>query len=99
MSSSSGRRNVPAAPPRSTACGGSAPACVEQLGERRAELALVQARPRDVARDAEEPRVAVVPPSKMCGTLTSVSTLLTTVGLPNSPTSTGNGGLLRGSPR
>ena len=32
-------------------------------------------------------------------TLTSVSTLLTTVGLPNRPTSTGNGGLLRGSPR
>ena len=35
----------------------------------------------------------------MSGTLASVSTLLTTVGLPNSPTSTGNGGLLRGSPR
>ena len=35
----------------------------------------------------------------MCGMLASVSTLLTTVGLPNSPISTGNGGLLRGSPR
>ncbi len=33
------------------------------------------------------------------GTLTSVSTLLTAVGLPKRPTSTGNGGLLRGSPR
>ena len=32
-------------------------------------------------------------------TLISVSTLLTIVGLPNSPRSTGNGGLLRGSPR
>ena len=31
--------------------------------------------------------------------LASVSTLFTTVGLPNRPTSTGNGGLLRGSPR
>ena len=40
------------------------------------------------------------PPSRtMCGTLASVSTLLTTVGLPKSPTCTGNGGLLRGSPR
>ena len=35
----------------------------------------------------------------MSSTLTSVSTLFTTVGLPNRPTSTGNGGLLRGSPR
>ena len=35
----------------------------------------------------------------MPGTLASVSTLLTAVGLPNKPTSNGNGGLLRGSPR
>src|SRR3974377_2095485 len=33
------------------------------------------------------------------GTFASVSTLLTTVGLPKRPTCTGNGGLLRGSPR
>ena len=73
---------------------------LEQLGERRAELELVQTRPRDVARDAEETRVARRrPPSRMCGTLRSVSTLFTTVGFPYSPTSTGNGGLLRGSPR
>ena len=40
------------------------------------------------------------PPSRtIAGMLASVSTLLTVVGLPNSPTSTGNGGLLRGSPR
>ena len=32
-------------------------------------------------------------------TLTSVSTLFSTVGLPNRPFSTGNGGLERGSPR
>ena len=35
----------------------------------------------------------------MSSTLTSVSTLLTTVGLPKRPSTTGNGGLLRGSPR
>ena len=39
------------------------------------------------------------PSSTMCSTLTSVSTLLTTVGLPNRPTCDGNGGLVRGSPR
>ena len=38
-------------------------------------------------------------PSTTSSTLTSVSTLLTRVGFPKSPTSTGNGGLLRGSPR
>ena len=42
---------------------------------------------------------AAPPPSRIGSTLTSVSTLLTTVGWPNSPASTGNGGLLRGSPR
>ncbi len=51
-----------------------------------------------------EPSVPIAanapPPARtMSSTLTSVSTLLTTVGLPNSPASTGNGGLLRGSPR
>ncbi len=39
------------------------------------------------------------PSSTIASTLTSVSTLLTTVGRPNRPASTGNGGLLRGSPR
>ncbi len=33
------------------------------------------------------------------GTFIKVSTLFTAVGFPNSPTSNGNGGLLRGSPR
>ena len=42
---------------------------------------------------------AAAPHRRMSGTLASVSTLLTAVGLPNRPTSTGNGGLLRGSPR
>ena len=51
-----------------------------------------------------EPSVPIAanaaPPSRtIAGMLASVSTLLTVVGLPNSPTSTGNGGLLRGSPR
>src|SRR4026208_2324973 len=35
----------------------------------------------------------------MRGMLARVSTLFTTVGFPKRPTSTGNGGLLRGSPR
>lgn len=39
------------------------------------------------------------PISRTGSTLTSVSTLLTAVGLPNSPFSTGKGGLERGSPR
>ncbi len=40
------------------------------------------------------------PPSRMMSsTFTSVSTLFTTVGFWNRPASTGNGGLLRGSPR
>ena len=42
---------------------------------------------------------AAPPSSTMSSTLIRLSTLLTTVGLPNRPTSTGNGGLLRGSPR
>ena len=36
---------------------------------------------------------------RMSRTLTSVSTLLITVGLPKRPDWVGNGGLLRGSPR
>ncbi len=85
---------------------------LEQLPQRRAERDLVDAGPRDVAatgrtasgRSSPPCRSrakASAPPSspRMSGTLTSVSTLLTAVGLPNSPTSTGNGGLLRGSPR
>ena len=84
---------------------------LDEVAQRRPELDLVRARARDVAGQAEELRPGREPPapiaayasppssSTMSGTLASVSTLLTTVGLPNSPTSTGNGGLLRGSPR
>src|SRR5207248_3137721 len=40
------------------------------------------------------------PPCKIIsGIFTNVSTLLITVGFPNKPTFTGNGGLFRGSPR
>ncbi len=46
-----------------------------------------------IAAYARAPRV------RIGRTLTSVSTLLATVGLPNRPFSTGNGGLERGSPR
>ena len=42
---------------------------------------------------------AAAPMRRISGTFARVSTLLTVVGLPNSPTSTGNGGLLRGSGR
>ena len=45
------------------------------------------------------PAYASPPSVRIRGMLASVSTLLTTVGLPKSPTWTGNGGLLRGSPR
>src|ERR1700691_4200163 len=39
------------------------------------------------------------PPRIMCGTLASVSALLMTVGPPQSPTTAGNGGRMRGMPR
>src|SRR6185369_17849290 len=35
----------------------------------------------------------------MCGTAASVSTLLIVVGMPNTPDTAGNGGLMRGLPR
>src|SRR4030095_10274423 len=45
-------------------------------------------------------RAYASPPSvSTSSTFTSVSTLLIPVGLPNTPRSTGNGGLFRGSPR
>ena len=45
-------------------------------------------------------RANAAPPScRMPSTFSRLSTLLTTVGLANRPLSTGNGGLLRGSPR
>src|SRR4051795_2662687 len=36
---------------------------------------------------------------RMCGTATSVSTLLIVVGCPKTPATAGNGGLIRGLPR
>jgi hypothetical protein len=36
---------------------------------------------------------------RMCGTAASVSTLLIVVGMPNTPETAGNGGLMRGLPR
>ena len=78
--------------------------------QRRAEGHLVEPGPGHVSRDAEELRAASSPsvptaanagPARrtMSRTFTRVSTLLTTVGLPNRPATVGNGGLLRGSPR
>ena len=88
---------------------GTPPASASSSPQRGPERDLVDAGAGDVARQAEQlragrargadARVRVAALGRMSGTLTSVSTLLTTVGLPNSPTSTGKGGLLRGSPR
>ena len=82
---------------------------LEHLAQRDPEGRLVDPglldRPeRQNRRVPVEPSVPILaysrPPSmRMPGTLTSVSTLLITVGLSNRPSSTGNGGLLRGSPR
>ena len=114
MSSRRGRRTAPAAPPSSTACSAAARQAgrrpVEQVRERDPEGHLVDARAARPSRRRQNSFVPVersVPMAakaaaavlRMGSTLTSVSTLLTTVGLPKSPTSTGNGGLLRGSPR
>ena len=52
---------------------------------------MLRGRPIDANHAA--PRVM------MCGTQASVSTLFTTVGLPKTPTTAGNGGLRRGKPR
>ena len=68
---------------------------------RRAAPHMPETQKSFVPVDCSVPMAAnAAPPSRtMSSTLTSVSTLLTTVGLPNRPDSTGNGGLLRGSPR
>ena len=113
-SSSSGRTKPPAAPPSSIVCSarpsGHATGELEQLAERRAEG---RPRTRPGARRDRRGRTASCrstprcrspencgpPPRITSSTLTSVSTLLITVGLPNSPATTGNGGLFRGSPR
>ena len=92
---------------------GHAAAELDQLTKRRPERHLVDARASRRCPDRQnsfgpvEPSVPIAakrapppgPSSRIASTLTSVSTLLTAVGLPNSPTSTGNGGLFRGSPR
>ena len=115
VSSRSGPTNAPAAPPSRIAWiarpPGTPPASVRSspsvVAERRPRR-----RPgrRDVAGQAEQLRAGGAlgpdlrvrrarPSRRISGTLTSVSTLLTAVGLPNRPISTGNGGLLRGSGR
>src|SRR6267143_3830000 len=45
------------------------------------------------------PLYQAAPFLRMCGTATRVSTLLIVVGMPNTPTAAGNGGLIRGLPR
>ena len=114
VSSRSGPTNAPAAPPSSTAwiapAAGDAARELEELPQRRPERDLVHPGLRDVARRrrtawgrssprCRSRRTPPRPSRRMSGTLISVSTLLTAVGCPNSPTSTGNGGLFRGSGR
>ena len=91
--------------------GGNAAGHLDHLPQRGAERHLVDARAgRRMPAQAEQPRArstasvpipayAGPPIRRISSTLTRVSTLLMTVGLPNTPACTGNGGLLRGSPR
>ena len=92
------------------AAAGDAAGQVEHLAQRDAERRLVEAGPLDAAGEAEaagcrstarcrSARTRRRRRARCPSTLIRLSTLLTTVGLPNRPTSTGNGGLLRGSPR
>src|SRR5205823_4276415 len=111
--SSSGPTKVPAAPPSSTAWSGrpsGTPPAISITLLRRVPYGTSYTPGRSMQPDRQNSRVpvdmpepavanAAPPNSTISGTLTSVSTLLTTVGLPNSPDETGNGGLLRGSPR
>ena len=98
-----------AAPLRASGLGEVRPPCRSRRGAS-CRTALRRRRLLRRGRTAQNRRVPVdcgvptaanaAPPSRtMRGTLASVSTLLTTVGLPKRPACTGNGGLLRGSPR
>src|SRR6478735_3769880 len=112
-SSESGPTNPPAAPPSSTARSVPPPATPPAASSTSRSVTPNGAsyRPgRSTQPDRHSRRVpvdcsvpicanAAPPSSTMSSTLIRLSTLLTTVGLPNRPTSTGNGGLLRGSPR
>ncbi len=47
----------------------------------------------------QSPLYHAAPRLMMCGTAARVSTLLIVVGMPNTPATAGNGGLIRGLPR
>src|SRR5438093_10072432 len=108
-SSWSGPTNAPAAPPSNTAFGGRASA--RSSSSRSVVPNGTSYKPgRETCPETQKSRVpveslvpvsanAAPPPLTISSTLKSVSTLFTTIGSPKSPTSTGNGGLLRGSPR
>src|SRR3954454_15790609 len=108
-SSWSGPTNAPAAPPSSTAFTGAAPASSRSdrsvapngssYSPGRSTLPETQKSRVPVDDSVPMPVNASPPSATTSSTLKSVSTLLTAVGRPNNPTSTGNGGLLRGSPR
>ena len=111
--SSSARTKPPAAPPRRIARNGRPPATPPAMSSSAPSVVPkgISYTPGLVTQPLrQKSRVPVLcavpvaanaaPPSITIGsTFTSVSTLLTTVGLPNNPCVTGNGGLLRGSPR
>ena len=104
---------LPAAPPSRTACSAVRPGRRPRVSSSSRRVApnvtsYVPGRATCPERQSsfvpDEPSVPISAKdgperSTTSRTLTSVSTLLTTVGLPNRPTSTGNGGLFRGSPR
>src|SRR3984957_9057852 len=113
MSSASGPTNTPAAPPSSTACSGLPPATppAPSITSRSVTPKSYSYRPGTATQpDRQNSRVpvdAAVPTDANAGpptrstssTESSVSTLLTAVGLPNRPDWAGNGGLFRGSAR
>ena len=113
VASSCGVTSAPAAPPSRTVWmvrPAGAPPASSIRSDRRAPNGISYRPGRWIAPDRQNSRVpaesavpraryAAAPSTTMSSTLTRVSTLLTQVGLPNRPTSTGNGGLLRGSPR
>src|SRR5690348_8410368 len=112
-SSMSGPTNAPAAPPSRidrSSCPARTPPAMSSISRSVTPNGASYRPGRSTQPDRQNRRIPVEPsvprsanarpPSRtMSSTFTSVSTLLITVGFWNSPASTGNGGLLSGSPR
>src|ERR1700751_3669212 len=113
MSREEGPTNTPAAPPSRTACKGRPPATppAPSMTSRSVTPKSYSYRPGTATQpDRQNNRVPVdagvptdanagPPTRRISSTDSSVSTLLTAVGLPNRPDCAGNGGLFRGSAR